>query len=96
MGQRRGPNPFELIVSGASSTRFPSLNFVSVESGFGYLPYLLEDDWTGSGSTPGAGARQPPDRLLPSEYFKCARCTARFWFEHQSLTRPSSTCIGQT
>ena len=35
----------EVIISGVAH-RFPGLNWVSVESGFGYVPYLLEAlDW---------------------------------------------------
>ena len=62
--------------------RFPSLNFVSVESGFGYVPYLLEGaDWMWCNF----GARDAfRDRLLPSEYFK-RQCYGTFWFEDTTL-----------
>lgn len=73
----------ELIVSGILD-RFPSLKFVSVESGFGYIPYLLETmdwQWLNTGA-----AHANPGRLLPSEYFK-RQVYGSFWFEHQSLTR---------
>jgi predicted TIM-barrel fold metal-dependent hydrolase len=73
----------ELIVSGILD-RFPSLKFVSVESGFGYLPYLLETmawQWLNTGA-----AHANPGRMLPSEYFK-RQVYGSFWFEHQSLTR---------
>ena len=73
----------ELIVSGILD-RFPTLKFVSVESGFGYIPYLLETmdwQWLNTGA-----AHANPGRMLPSEYFK-RQVYGSFWFEHQSLTR---------
>lgn len=69
----------ELIVSGLCE-RYPRLNFVSVESGFGYVPYILETldwQWRQSGAH-----RVYPDRLLPSEYFKRQIYTT-FWFERE-------------
>ena len=63
---------------GGICERFPRLNFVSVESGFGYVPYLLEAmDWmymNNRGSTTRKGLP------LPSEYFK-RQVYATFWFE---------------
>jgi predicted TIM-barrel fold metal-dependent hydrolase len=52
---------------------------VSVESGYGYIPFLLDAlDWQFVNST----ARQAyPDMLLPSEYFR-RQVYATFWFEH--------------
>jgi uncharacterized protein len=62
--------------------RFPRLNFVSVESGFGYLPFLLDSlDWQWRNS--GAGGRYP-ERLLPSEYF-FRQVYGTFWFEQAAL-----------
>jgi uncharacterized protein len=62
--------------------RYPTLKFVSVESGFGYVPYLLEGlDW----SWMNMGAYDAwKDRLMPSEYFK-RQCYGTFWFEHSTL-----------
>jgi uncharacterized protein len=62
--------------------RFPTLDFVSVESGFGYLPFLLDAlDWQWVGQ----GARDAyPDRLMPSEYFR-RQVYGTFWFEKDSL-----------
>jgi predicted TIM-barrel fold metal-dependent hydrolase len=71
----------DLITSGLCD-RFPRLNFVSVESGFGYIPYLIEAldwQWVGSG-----GPRSYPNRLLPSEYFS-RQIYATFWFETNTL-----------
>jgi predicted TIM-barrel fold metal-dependent hydrolase len=67
----------EVIMSGVAH-RFPRLNFVSIESGFGYIPYLLESlDWQFLNL--GVPA-QHPDWLLPSEYFR-RQIYAAFWFE---------------
>ncbi|HEX7824762.1 MAG TPA: amidohydrolase family protein [Mycobacterium sp.] len=62
--------------------RFPKLKMVSVESGFGYLPYLLESlDWQWKNSS---GPRTYPNRRLPSEKF-FSNVLATFWFEHRTL-----------
>jgi predicted TIM-barrel fold metal-dependent hydrolase len=67
----------EVIMSGLAH-RFPRLNFVSIESGFGYVPYLLENlDWQFLNL--GVPA-QKPDWLMPSEYFR-RQMYAAFWFE---------------
>ena len=73
----------EVIVSGMCA-RYPRLNFVSVESGFGYVPYYLDAldwQWMNSGS-----AEILPERLMPSEYFK-RQVFATFWFEHRTVLR---------
>ena len=58
--------------------RYPRLKMVSVESGFGYLPYLLEAlDWQFLNV---GGQHQFPDMLMPSEYFE-RQIYASFWFE---------------
>jgi predicted TIM-barrel fold metal-dependent hydrolase len=58
--------------------RFPRLNFVSAESGFGYVPFLLEAmDWQYKNNR--ASVTGGP-RLLPSEYFR-RQVYATFWFE---------------
>ena len=72
--------PIAAIITSGLCDRFPELNFVSVESGFGYLPYLLESldwHWVGQG---GRGALE----LLPSEYFR-RQCYGTFWFETTTL-----------
>lgn len=71
----------QLLTSGLCE-RFPNLNFVSVESGFGYIPFLLDGldwQWVGSG-----GVRRYPDRMLPSHYFR-RQVYAMFWFEKNAL-----------
>ena len=71
----------DVIMSGLCD-RFPTLNFVSVESGYGFIPYLIEAldwQWTNPGH-----AKRYPQRLLPSEYFR-RQIYAMFWFEQTTL-----------
>ena len=67
----------EVIMSGLCE-RYPRLNFVSVESGYGYIPFLLEAlDW----QFLNMGVHKVhPEYLLPSEYFR-RQVYASFWFE---------------
>jgi predicted TIM-barrel fold metal-dependent hydrolase len=68
------------IVTSGICDRFPGLPFVSVESGFGYIPYLMESlDWHWKGY--GAHLQSP---MLPSEYFR-RQCYGSFWFETGTL-----------
>ena len=68
------------LVSTGLCERFPRLDFVSVESGMGYLPYLLDSlDWHWKGH--GAFLKHP---TLPSEYFR-RQCYGTFWFETSTL-----------
>jgi len=70
----------DLIMSGVLD-RFPKLNFVSVESGFGWLPFLLEGlDWQWRNYD---GPRVIGG-LLPSELFR-RQIYGMFWFEESSL-----------
>ena len=66
------------LIMGQICHRFPRLKFVSVESGFGYIPYLIEAlDWQFQNlGVPNAH----PDLLLPSEYFR-RQIYGTFWFE---------------
>jgi predicted TIM-barrel fold metal-dependent hydrolase len=69
-----------LIYSGALD-RYPDLKFVSVESGIGWVPFLMEAlDYQLQEI---AETRHFP--LKPSEYFK-RNFYACFWFEHQDLS----------
>jgi predicted TIM-barrel fold metal-dependent hydrolase len=62
--------------------RFPRLQVVSVESGWGYLPYLIESlDWQWRNSS---GPITYPNRRLPSEKF-FTNMYGTFWFERQTL-----------
>jgi predicted TIM-barrel fold metal-dependent hydrolase len=66
-----------VIVTGLCH-RYPELSFVSVESGAGFLPFLLQSlDWQWLNS--GAHA-ELPERLMPSEYFR-RQIYGTFWFE---------------
>jgi predicted TIM-barrel fold metal-dependent hydrolase len=68
------------ILTSGICDRFPRLNWVSVESGMGYVPMLLENlDWHWKGH--GAHQRYP---ILPSEYFR-RQCYGTFWFETTTL-----------
>jgi predicted TIM-barrel fold metal-dependent hydrolase len=70
------------LVFGGVCHRFPKLRFVSVESGVGWLPGVLEIfDWQWGNS----GIRQthPEYDLLPSEYFR-RQIYGCFWFEQEA------------
>jgi predicted TIM-barrel fold metal-dependent hydrolase len=71
----------EVIISGICH-RHPSLNIVSVESGIGWIPFVLEAlDWQWLNS--GVRQEHPEYDLLPSEYFK-RQVYGCFWFERAS------------
>ncbi|MEX0783506.1 MAG: amidohydrolase family protein [Dehalococcoidia bacterium] len=73
------------IILGGICHRFPRLNFVSVESGVGWVPFLLEAmDWQWLNS--GCREEHPEMDLLPSEYFR-RQVYACFWFEQQSALK---------
>ena len=62
--------------------RFPDLKIVSVESGVGFVPSLLETfDWQWRNG--GIREEHPEYQLLPSEYFR-RQMYATFWFEGES------------
>jgi predicted TIM-barrel fold metal-dependent hydrolase len=66
------------VIMGGICARFPRLKFVSVESGYGYVPFLLQAlDWQFRNSSAQSTRR---DMLLPSEYFR-RQMYATFWFE---------------
>lgn len=71
----------DVIMSGLCE-KYPDLAFVSVESGFGWLPYLIESmDWQWVNS----GARHAlPGRLMPSDYFR-RQIYGSFWFERVTV-----------
>jgi predicted TIM-barrel fold metal-dependent hydrolase len=73
----------DLLFSGVLP-RYPDLKFVSIESGIGFLPYLLEAaDYT---FDYGRVAQQRPEfEMKPSEYFR-RQVYACYWFE-QFATR---------
>jgi predicted TIM-barrel fold metal-dependent hydrolase len=64
--------------------RFPGINFVSVESGASWLPYVMESlDWNWKGH--GAHLIRP-EMEVPSFYIK-RQIYGSFWFERESLSR---------
>jgi uncharacterized protein len=68
----------EVICSGICH-RFPRLKFVSVESGVGWIPFLLEAlEWQWDNN--GVALEHPDYDLRPSEYF-ARQIYACFWFE---------------
>jgi uncharacterized protein len=73
------------IILGGLCHRFPKLNFVSVESGIGWVPFVLEAmDWQWLNS--GCREEHPEMTMLPSEYFK-RQVYACFWFEEMSALK---------
>ena len=57
----------DLIMSGVLA-RYPTIKFVSVESGIGWIPFMLETlDYQFQGN--GVAEEHPEFDLLPSEYF---------------------------
>jgi uncharacterized protein len=70
------------LVCGGICHRFPDLNFVSVESGIGWIPYALDAlDWQWKNC--GVAREHPEYELLPSEYFR-RQIYGCFWFEGDS------------
>jgi uncharacterized protein len=71
----------DIIMDGICA-RFPNLAFVSIESGFGYLPHLLEElDWQWHNS---GAIHDHPGEPLPSEVFQ-RQVYGTFWHEHKSM-----------
>lgn len=76
-------NMAELLFSGICE-QYPNLNFVNVESGFGWIPYFLESAdwfWRNSGSH-----KTFPSRELPSFYYRRQIFTT-YWFERETVRR---------
>jgi predicted TIM-barrel fold metal-dependent hydrolase len=75
---KNGTQCLDLVTSGVLS-RYPSLKFVSVESGIGWIPFALETaDYTWLTMRP--GRVRADNELLPSDYFRRqVYCT--YWFE---------------
>ncbi len=70
------------LILGGVCHRFPDLKFVSVESGVGWLPAMLETcDWQWRNG--GVLDEHPEYDLLPSEYFR-RQIYGCFWFEQQA------------
>ena len=70
------------LICGGICHRFPDLNFVSVESGIGWIPFALDSlDWQWVNC--GVAEEHPEYDLLPSEYFK-RQIYGCFWFERDT------------
>ena len=73
----------DLITSGLLA-RFPELKFVSVESGIGWVPFVLEAaDYSYLAATP---ERRTHGEALPSELF-ARQVYVTYWFEQTAPTR---------
>ena len=73
------------LIFGGVCHRFPRLRMVSVESGVGWLPFVLEAmDWQWKNG--GVASENPAYDLLPSEYFR-RQLYGSFWFEEDGLPR---------
>ena len=76
------------LITGGICHRFPELNFVSVESGVGWIPFALEAlDWQWKNC--GVHLEHPEYDLLPSEYFR-RQIYGCFWFERDRRSRDRS------
>ena len=70
------------IICSGMLDRYPELKIVSVESGTGWIPFILEAlDYEMEENAPIAKANMS---LLPSEYFR-RQIYATTWFEHRNL-----------
>jgi predicted TIM-barrel fold metal-dependent hydrolase len=73
----------DIIMSGLCE-QYPTTSFVSVESGFGWLPSFVETmdwQWVNSGA-----ASVYPEREMPSFYFR-RQIMGMFWFEEDAVRR---------
>jgi predicted TIM-barrel fold metal-dependent hydrolase len=69
------------LICGGVCHRFPGVDFVSVESGVGWLPFALDSlDWQWLNC--GVPDEHPEYDLLPTEYFK-RQIYGCFWFEKE-------------
>ncbi|MGE4605460.1 MAG: amidohydrolase family protein [Myxococcota bacterium] len=71
------------LICGGVCHRFPNLKMVSVESGIGWIPFVIEAlDWQWGNN--GVVTEHPEYDLLPSEYFQ-RQIYASFWFEERGV-----------
>jgi predicted TIM-barrel fold metal-dependent hydrolase len=79
MFMKNGGQCIDLVTSGVLE-RYPTLNFVSVESGAGWVPFALDTaDYTWLGATQGHRSNRKGD-LLPSDLFR-RQVYVTMWFE---------------
>jgi predicted TIM-barrel fold metal-dependent hydrolase len=80
------------VIGGGICHRFPRLNFVSVESGVGWIPFALQAlDWMWVECR--VTDEHPEYDLLPSEYFR-RQIYGCFWFEHGTMLDATLETIG--
>ena len=81
---RNGMQLTDLLLSGVLA-RYPTIKFVSVESGIGWIPFLLEAlDYQFLGNH--VAEERPELTLLPSEYF-ARNVYGCYWFEQVAPRR---------
>ena len=86
------------VIGSGLCHRYPRLNWISVESGVGWVPAFLEAmDWQWLGC--GVPQEHPEYDLMPSEYFR-RQIYSCFWFERDAaipalLTYPDN-CLYET
>ena len=85
-------------ILGGVCRKFPTVKFVSVESGVGWVPSFVEAlDWNWDNR--GAGAEHRDWEMKPSEYFR-RQVYGTFWFETDSalaaLTLYPDNCMFET
>ena len=81
---RNGNQLVDLLLSGVLA-RYPTIRFVSVESGIGWIPFVLEAlDYQYKGNR--VAEEHPEFDRLPSAYFK-RNVYACYWFEETAPRR---------
>jgi uncharacterized protein len=81
---RNGLQLNDLLMSGVLA-RYPKIKFVSVESGIGWIPFMLEAlDYQFQGNS--VAQEHPEFDRLPSEYF-ARNVYACYWFEQTAPRR---------
>ncbi len=81
---QNGVQVSDLIMSGVLA-RYPQIKFVSVESGIGWIPFMLETmDYQFQGNS--VAEEHPEFDRLPSEYF-ARNVFACYWFEQTAPRR---------
>jgi len=81
---RNGTQMIDLIMSGVLA-RYPKIKFISVESGIGWIPFVLEAlDYQFQGNS--VAEEHPEFDRLPSEYF-ARNIYACYWFEQTAPRR---------
>ncbi|MGH7960257.1 MAG: amidohydrolase family protein [Candidatus Binatia bacterium] len=81
---RNGMQLGDLLISGVLA-RYPQIKFVSVESGVGWIPFVLEAmDYQFMGNR--VREERPEFTMLPSEYF-ARNVYACYWFEQTAPRR---------